>query len=536
VSVPAPAPPANDPALRRETIAVLDFGSQYSRLIARRVRECRVYCEVLPWDVPAEQLRALAPRGIILSGGPASVYEPGAPSLPPVVLELGVPVLGICYGMQLLAHALGGTVEPGARREFGHAILEVTEREAPIVRGLPERPSVWMSHGDQVATLPPGFRALARTGTCPIAAMGRPPEGPRPPLVALQFHPEVAHTPQGLTLLQNFCYDLCGCEPTWTPGAFIAEAVERIRGQVGQERVLCAVSGGVDSSVAAALIHRAIGDQLTCVFVDNGLLRKDEGSTVVRTFREHLGFRLRHVDASDEFLEYLSGVVEPEQKRVVVGERFIRVFEREARALAAQEGPFTFLAQGTLYPDVIESATPETRAAAKIKTHHNVGGLPKDLSFRLIEPLRYLFKDEARAVGTELGLPDEIVWRDPFPGPGLSVRVLGEVTDERLAVLREADAIFVEEVKAAGLYRSLGQVFAVLTDSRSTGVQGDYRTYGHVVALRAITTDDYMTADWARLPYEVLGVAASRIGNEVQGVNRVVYDVTSKPPATVEWE
>jgi GMP synthase (glutamine-hydrolysing) len=535
-STPATAPPAENPTLRRETIAVLDFGSQYSRLIARRVRECRVYCEVLPWDIPAEQLRALAPRGIILSGGPASVYEPEAPSLPAVVLELGVPVLGICYGMQLLAHALGGTVEPGSRREFGHATLEVTEREAPIVRGLPERPSVWMSHGDQVATLPPGFRALARTGTCPIAAMGRPPEGGRPPLVALQFHPEVAHTPQGLTLLQNFCYDLCGCEPTWTPGSFIAEAVERIRAQVGGERVLCAVSGGVDSSVAAALIHRAIGDQLTCVFVDNGLLRKNEGQSVVRTFREHLGFRLRHVDASDEFLEYLSGVVEPEQKRTVVGERFIRVFEREARALAAQEGPFTFLAQGTLYPDVIESATPESKAAAKIKTHHNVGGLPKDLSFRLIEPLRYLFKDEARAVGTELGLPEEIVWRDPFPGPGLSVRVLGEVTDERLAVLREADAIFVEEVKAAGLYRSLGQVFAVLTDSRSTGVQGDYRTYGHVVALRAITTDDFMTADWARLPYEVLGAAASRIGNEVQGVNRVVYDVTSKPPATVEWE
>jgi GMP synthase (glutamine-hydrolysing) len=529
-------PRGDAPAAHRETIAVLDFGSQYSRLIARRVRECRVYCEVLPWDVPAETLRTLDPRGIILSGGPASVYEPGAPSLPPAVLALGVPVLGICYGMQLLAQELGGTVEPGQRREFGHAQLEVVEREAPLLRGLPERPAVWMSHGDQVATLPPGFESLARTSTCPIAAMGRPASAQAPAVVALQFHPEVAHTPQGLTVLQNFCYDLCGCSPTWTAGSFIAEAVERIRSEVGEERVLCAVSGGVDSSVTAALIHKAIGDQLTCVFVDNGLLRKDEGQTVVRTFREHLGFRLRHVDAGDEFLEYLSGVSDPERKRAVVGERFIRVFEREARALAAEQGTFTFLAQGTLYPDVIESATPESKSAAKIKTHHNVGGLPKDLAFKLIEPLRYLFKDEARAVGTELGLPDEIVWRDPFPGPGLSVRVLGEVTDERLAVLREADAIFVEEIKAAGLYRGLGQVFAVLTDSRSTGVQGDYRTYGHVVALRAITTDDFMTADWARLPYEVLARASSRIGNEVQGVNRVVLDITSKPPATVEWE
>jgi GMP synthase (glutamine-hydrolysing) len=363
---------------------------------------------------------------------------------------------------------------------------------------------------------------------------GATPEGRV--VVGVQFHPEVAHTPQGLTLLQNFCYSLCRCEPTWTPGSFIAEAVERIRQQVGADRVLCGVSGGVDSAVAATLIHRAIGDQLTCVFVDNGLLRKNEAETVVRTFREHLGFRLRHVDAAEQFLEYLSGVAEPEQKRMIVGERFVRVFEREARALEAELGPFAYLAQGTLYPDVIESATPETKAAAKIKTHHNVGGLPPGLAFKLIEPLRYLFKDEARAVGTELGLPDEIVWRDPFPGPGLAVRVLGEVTDEKLAVLREADAIFVEEVKAAGLYRSFGQVFAVLTDSRSTGVQGDYRTYGHVVALRAITTDDYMTADWARLPYEVIARASNRIVNEVPGVNRVVYDVTSKPPATVEWE
>jgi GMP synthase (glutamine-hydrolysing) len=546
VSAPAfPQAPAGASAavteiapVRRETIVILDFGSQYSRLIARRVRECRVYCEVLPWDAPAETVRRLAPKGIILSGGPASVYEPGAPTLPDVVLELGVPVLGICYGMQLLAHRLGGQVAPGERREYGHAQLDLLDRDEPLFRGLSDRPSVWMSHGDQVADLRPGFRAVAQTVTCPTAAMRRDPApgSPSGVIVGLQFHPEVAHTPQGQTLLQNFCYDLSGCEPTWTPGSFIAEAVAQVRAKVGGGRVLCAFSGGVDSSVAAALLHRAIGDQLTCVFVDNGLLRKNEAQTVVRTFREHLGFNLRHVDAGQEFLSRLKGVTDPEEKRAIVGERFIRVFEREARALEAAHGPFAFLAQGTLYPDVIESATPEAKAAAKIKTHHNVGGLPKDLSFQLIEPLRYLFKDEARAVGTELGLPDEIVWRDPFPGPGLAVRVLGEVTEERLAILREADAIFVEEIKAAGLYRRLGQVFAVLTDSRSTGVQGDFRTYGHVIALRAITTDDFMTADWARLPYEVLATAASRIANEVKAVNRVVYDVTSKPPATVEWE
>jgi GMP synthase (glutamine-hydrolysing) len=533
---PAAAPPADDPAARRETIAVLDFGSQYSRLIARRVRECRVYCEVLPWDVPADALRALAPRGIILSGGPASVYEPGAPSLPSVVLDLGVPVLGICYGMQLLAHELGGRVAPSDRREYGHAQLDALERGAPLLRGLPERPSVWMSHGDQVVTLPPGFQTLARTDTSPIAAMGRPAEAGAPAVVALQFHPEVAHTPQGLTVLQNFCYDLCGCSPTWTPGSFIAEAVAQIRTTVGDERVLCAVSGGVDSSVAAALIHKAVGDQLTCVFVDNGLLRKDEGQTVARTFREHLGFRLRHVDAREEFLEYLSGVVDPEQKRAVVGERFIRVFERESRSLAAAHGPFAFLAQGTLYPDVIESATPESKAAAKIKTHHNVGGLPKDLAFRLLEPLRYLFKDEVRLVGLEVGLPEAMVFRQPFPGPGLAIRIIGEVTAERLDTLRDADWIVIDEIKGAGLYRSVWQSFAILTPVRSVGVMGDGRTYANVVAIRAVTSEDGMTADWAKLPYDVLGKISSRIVNEVPGVNRVVYDISSKPPATIEWE
>src|SRR5688500_15822215 len=540
VAEAAPSRPGSE-AARRDTIVILDFGAQYSRLIARRVRECRVYSEVLPWDAPAAQIRALEPKGIILSGGPSSVYEDGAPHLQDVVVELaeqGVPVLGICYGMQLLAHRLGGAVVPEQRREFGHAVLDLADSDHPFLRGMPGAPSAWMSHGDQVRELPPGFSGLASTSTCEFAAMASDPTTGRQ-IVGVQFHPEVAHTPQGLTLLQNFCYTLCGCEPTWTPGSFVAEAVERIKEQVGDGRVLCGVSGGVDSSVAAALIHRAVGDQLTCVFVDHGLLRKDEAITVVRTFREHLGFKLSHVDASEDFLEYLSGISEPEQKRTIIGERFIRTFEREARTLEAKEGKFEFLAQGTLYPDVIESASPnssETKSAAKIKTHHNVGGLPKDLGFKLIEPLRYLFKDEARAVGTELGLPDEIVWRDPFPGPGLAVRVLGAVTEEQLAVLREADAIFVEEVKAAWLYRSLGQVFAVLTDSRSTGVMGDYRTYGHVVALRAITTDDFMTGDWARLPYEVLARSATRIVNEVRGVNRVVYDVTSKPPATIEWE
>ena len=520
----------------RDTIVVLDYGSQYARLIVRRVRECRVYAELLPWDAPADRIRALNPRGFILSGGPNSVFDPGAPSLQDTVLDLGVPVLGICYGMQLLAHHLGGQVRPVERREFGHASVTLTDTGHPLFRSLPGQPDVWMSHGDQVTALPGGFHPIASTPTCPVAAMATLPGTRHAPIMALQFHPEVAHTPQGLDLLRNFCLDIAGCDPTWTSGSFIDGAVDAIREQVGSARVLAGVSGGVDSAVAAALLHRAIGDQLTCVFVDNGLLRKDESRNVIASLGEHLGVHLVAVDAADDFLAHLAGVTDPEQKRRVIGERFIRAFEREARTLASQGGPFDFLAQGTLYPDVIESATPESKSAAKIKTHHNVGGLPADLAFRLVEPLRYLFKDEARAVGSALGLPDDIVWRDPFPGPGLAVRILGEVTAEKTAILREADAIFVGEIKQAGLYRGLGQVFAVLTDARSTGVQGDYRTYGHVVALRAITTDDYMTADWARLPYDVLARAANRIVNEVPQVNRVVYDITSKPPATVEWE
>ncbi len=533
----SPGTPSTHPSSKRETIVILDFGAQYSRLIARRVRECRVYCEVLPWDVPAADLRALEPRGIILSGGPSSVYEPGAPDLPEVVLELGVPVLGICYGMQLLAHRLGGRVIPGERREYGHATVEVLDRDHPLLRGLPERPSVWMSHGDQVATLPPGFHALARTATCANAAMSRGPAAREngaggPPIVALQFHPEVAHTPQGLTILQNFCYTLCKCEPTWTPGSFIAEAVARVRGQVGAGRVLCGVSGGVDSSVAAALIHRAIGDQLTCVFVDNGLLRQDEAAGVVEVFGRHFGLNLVAVDAGARFLGKLAGVTDPEQKRRIIGTEFVRVFEEEAARL----GHFDFLAQGTLYPDVIESTTADTKATHRIKTHHNVGGLPADMRFRLVEPLRWLFKDEVRAAGVQLGLLEEIVWRQPFPGPGLAVRCLGEVTAERLAILRRADAIVRAEIDRSPLARDVWQYFAVLLPVQSVGVMGDGRTYAQVVAVRAVASADAMTADWARLPHDLLATISNRIVNEVAGVNRIVYDISSKPPATIEWE
>ncbi len=519
----------------RETIAILDYGSQYSRLIARRVRECRVYCELLPATTTLAELRRLNVRGVILSGGPNSVYDPGAPRCDQAILESGLPVLGICYGMQLLAYQLGGQVAPASgQREYGAAELDLVrasdERHA-LFRGLAlpngARLSAWMSHGDSVATMPSGFVCLASTENTPIAAMAGP-HG----LVGLQFHPEVAHTPQGATILQNFLYDLCGCQPTWTAGAFIEEAVTKIRAQVGNGRVICGLSGGVDSAVAAVLVHRAVGDQLTCIFVDTGCMRAGEQEQVVETFRQHLHIPLVAVDASRRFLDRLAGVVDPEAKRRIIGEEFVRVFEAEASKL----GTVDFLAQGTLYPDVIESTSHDASAAARIKTHHNVGGLPEQMALRLVEPLRYLFKDEVREVGRELGLPAEWVWRHPFPGPGLAIRVIGEVTAEGLATLRRADAIVLEEVRRAGLYRELGQVFAVLTPLQSVGVMGDGRTYAHVVAVRAVTTGDFMTADWARLPHDLLARIANRVVNEVAGVNRVVYDITSKPPATIEWE
>ncbi|MSQ26695.1 MAG: glutamine-hydrolyzing GMP synthase [Dehalococcoidia bacterium] len=521
VSAVATAPPA------RETVVVLDFGSQYSLLIARRVRELKVYCEIVPHDVSRERIEALNPRGFILSGGPASVYEQGAPIAPAFVFQQGVPVLGICYGMQLLVHQLGGKVAPGERREYGHAVLRGGAEQAPILRNIPPNSQVWMSHGDRIETLPPGFRSLASTDNSPIAIMGND-RG----MVGLQFHPEVAHTVYGKELLRNFLYDLCGCTGTWTAGNFIVEGTERIRQQVGAGRVICALSGGVDSAVAAMLIHQAVGDQLTCIFVNNGLLRREEAERTLDTFHRNLMWNIRYVDASDRFLTALNDVTDPETKRKAVGETFIRVFEEEAKKL----GRIDFLAQGTLYPDVIESTTGEHKITAKIKTHHNVGGLPTNMQFSLIEPLRFLFKDEARQVGLALGLPEEMVWRQPFPGPGLAIRMIGSVTRERLEMLRSCDWIVMDEIKKANYYREVAQVFAVLPGVRTVGVMGDFRTYGEVAALRAITTDDFMTADWARLPYDLLARISNRIVNEVPGVNRVVYDISSKPPSTVEWE
>ncbi len=511
----------------RETIAVLDFGSQYSQLIARRVRECGVYSELVPFDISLQELQRLNPRGLILSGGPASVYEPGAPQLRPEILSAGLPILGICYGMQLLAHSLGGRVAASERREYGPARLHLAAGQEALFGGLGAEIDVWMSHGDRIEELPAGFTVLAQTDNAPVAAMG----DPKKHQYGLQFHPEVVHTPRGKEILGNFAR-ICSCRQDWTPASVIEEAIARMRAQIGQRQVICALSGGVDSAVTATLLHRAVGEQLTAVFVDNGLLREGEAEETLQLFRQHLGVKVQHVDATRQFLAALRGIADPEEKRKRIGATFIQVFEEEARRL----GEVDFLAQGTLYPDVIESTSRETKAAARIKSHHNVGGLPERMRFQLVEPLRYLFKDEVRRVGLALGLPESMVWRQPFPGPGLAVRVIGEVTEERLAVVRAADRIVREEIAQARLARQVWQYFAVLTPLRSVGVMGDHRTYAHVVAVRAVVAEDAMTADWARLPYEVLARMANRIVNEVPAVNRVVYDISSKPPATIEWE
>lgn len=513
---------------QRETIVVVDYGTQYNQLIVRRVRECHVYCEMVPWDVSAEALQALNPKGIILSGGPDSVYDEGAPQLLPHIVEQGVPILGICYGMQLLGHYFGGTIAPAEAREYGLAQLALDNDQSPLFREVDSPLEVWMSHGDCIEELPPDFEVIGHSPNSPIAAMADKARQ----IYGLQFHPEVAHTPRGQDILCNFCLDICDCRGDWTTGAFIERQIARIRERVGDGRVICAVSGGVDSTVVATLVRRAVDDQFTAIFVDNGLLRKGEAEENMVRFSRYLEGNVVHIDARERFWEALEGVTDPEEKRMIVGREFIAIFEEEARKL----GQVDFLAQGTLYPDVIESATPANASAARIKTHHNVGGLPEKMDLELVEPLRFLFKDEVREVGSALGLPDEVVYRQPFPGPGLAVRIVGEVTPRRVALLQEADAIVREGVALAGLDRHIWQYFAVLTSLRSVGVMGDSRTYEHAVAIRAVTSEDGMTADWAKIPYDVLGRMANRIVNEVAGVNRVVYDISSKPPATIEWE
>ena len=518
---------------QRESVLVIDFGSQYSRLIARRIRESKVYCEIVTHDVDWDHVKSLNPKGIVLSGGPASVYDEDAPLAPAWVFDCGLPVLGICYGMQAMVHQLGGTVAESQKREYGHAVLHqnasmdfYTDSQR-LLEGLPASLPVWMSHADRITQLPPGFKSKAYTDNAPIAMIGND-NG----MLGIQFHPEVAHTPQGEDIIKNFLYKICRMGELWTSGNFVADTVERIRKQVGDGKVICALSGGVDSAVAATLVHKAIGDQLTCIFVNNGLMRKDEPERVKETFEKFMNVNLVYSESSERFISALKDITEPETKRKIIGAEFINVFDEEANIL----GEVNFLTQGTLYPDVIESQSSENSVSATIKTHHNVGGLPEHMNLELVEPLRYLFKDEVREVGLELGLPEEMVYRQPFPGPGLAIRIMGTVTTEKLDILRAADWIVMDEIKKNGLYRELWQSFAVLTGSRSVGVTGDFRTYGHVVAIRAVSSDDAMTADWARLPYDVLSKISNRIANEVPNVNRVVFDITSKPPGTIEWE
>jgi GMP synthase (glutamine-hydrolysing) len=537
--------PVAEPTPEERPVLVVDLGGQYSQLIARRVREARVYSELVGHRLAAVDIARRRPAALILSGGPASVYAEGAPEVDPAIFDLGVPTLGICYGMQLMARDLGGAVERTDASEFGRTSLEASVSD--LFHDLPPEQTVWMSHRDSVTAPPEGARVTASSPTTPIAAFEDRARG----LYGVQFHPEVVHTQHGQEILKNFLYEIAGAPPTWTPAAVIEEQVERIRAAVGGERVLCALSGGVDSAVAALLVHKAVGDQLTCVFVDHGLLRENEAEQVVETFSGHFRVPLVHVQAQKRFLTRLAGVADPEEKRKIVGEEFIRVFEEEARKLSSAPRPASadadagraktlgdvrFLVQGTLYSDVIESGGADDGVAALIKSHHNVGGLPADMRMQLVEPLRLLFKDEVRRVGEELGLPERMVWRQPFPGPGLAIRIIGDVTEERLAILRRADAILLEEIRRADLYRDLWQSFAVLPAIRSVGVQGDERTYAYPIVIRAVTSEDAMTADWARLPYDVLEAVSSRVINEIPGVNRVVYDVSSKPPATIEWE
>ncbi len=516
--------------IHQEKILILDFGSQYTQLIARRVREAHVYCELHPFDMSLDEIRAFAPRGIILSGGPKSVYEEGAPAVEEAIFELGVPVLGICYGMQLMSRHFGGEVVPAGKREYGHADLLAQGKPGPLFEGffLEGKSPVWMSHGDHVEKVPAGFEVVAGSGNAPVCAI----QNLSRKLYGVQFHPEVNHTPRGEMLIDNFVRIVCGCTGLWTPGQIIEDAVARIREQVGQERVILGLSGGVDSSVAAALIHRAIGDQLTCVFVDNGLLRLGEGDQVMATFGENLGVKVIRVDAEERFLSKLAGVSDPEQKRKIIGNLFVDIFEEESSKIEDAK----WLAQGTIYPDVIESAGAKTGKAHNIKSHHNVGGLPDYMKLKLLEPLRELFKDEVRAIGEELGLPHQMVWRHPFPGPGLGVRILGAVNKEYADILRRADAIYIEELYRTGHYDKISQAFAVFLPVKSVGVMGDGRTYEYVIALRAVETKDFMTAGWYPLPYADLAHISGRIINEVKGVNRVVYDISSKPPATIEWE